>query len=138
MSGSYSLAEEHEDFRAAVAEFAAERLAPHVSRWNAAHELPLEAVKQMADFGLFGLAGPEEFGGAGDFTSLCVAIEEIGRVDQSLGITLEAAVGLGVNPILTFGNQAQKDTWLPDLVAGRRLAGFGHVDHDGAVDVAAA
>ena len=61
----------------------------------------------------------------GDFTSLCVAIEEIGRVDQSMGITLEAAVGLGINPILTFGTDEQKQQWLPDLVAGRTLAGFG-------------
>ena len=56
----------------------------------------------------------------GDFTSLCVAIEEIGRVDQSMGITLEAAVGLGINPILTYGTDEQKQTWLPDLVAGER------------------
>jgi butyryl-CoA dehydrogenase len=78
--------------------------------------------------GLMGLTAPEEYGGAGadgDFTGLCVAIEEIGRVDQSLGITLEAAVGLGINPILTFGDDQQKAQWLPDLVAGRKLAGFG-------------
>ncbi len=76
----------------------------------------------MGELGLFGLTAPEEYGGAGedgDFTSLCVAIEEIGRVDQSMGITLEAAVGLGINPILTFGTDEQKQTWLPDLVAGR-------------------
>ena len=82
----------------------------------------------MGGLGLMGLTAPEEYGGAGedgDFTSLCVAIEEIGRVDQSIGITLEAAVGLGINPILTFGSQEQKDAWLPDLVAGRTLAGFG-------------
>ena len=54
-----------------------------------------------------------------------MAIEEIGRVDQSMGITLEAAVGLGINPILAFGTDEQKDTWLPDLVEGRKLAGFG-------------
>ena len=54
-----------------------------------------------------------------------MAIEEIGRVDQSMGITLEAAVGLGINPILTFGTEEQKAEWLPDLVAGRTLAGFG-------------
>ena len=75
-----------------------------------------------------GLTAPEEFGGAGedgDFTSLCVAIEEIGRVDQSMGITLEAAVGLGINPILTYGTDEQKQQWLPDLVAGTALAGFG-------------
>ncbi len=137
MSGSYSLAEEHEDFRAAVAEFAAEQLAPHVSRWNAAHELPLEAVKQMADFGLFGLAGPQEYGGAGDFTSLCVAIEEIGRVDQSLGITLEAAVGLGSNPIATFGSSTQRERWLPDLLAGHALAAFALTEPDAGSDASA-
>ena len=83
---------------------------------------------KMGKLGLFGLTAPEEYGGAGedgDFTSLCVAIEEIGRVDQSIGITLEAAVGLGINPILTFGNDEQKQSWLPDLVAGQTLAGFG-------------
>jgi butyryl-CoA dehydrogenase len=85
----------------------------------------------MGELGLFGLTAPEEYGGAGltgeegGFTSLCLAIEEIGRVDQSMGITLEAAVGLGINPILTFGTDEQKQTWLPDLVAGRTLAGFG-------------
>ncbi len=80
----------------------------------------------MGQLGLFGLTAPEEYGGAdGDFTSLCVAIEEIGRVDQSMGITLEAAVGLGINPILTYGTDEQKQTWLPDLVSGRTLAGFG-------------
>jgi butyryl-CoA dehydrogenase len=85
----------------------------------------------MGELGLMGLTAPEEFGGiasedsAGDFTALCVAIEEVGRVDQSMGITLEAAVGLGINPILTFGSDEQKQQWLPDLVAGRTLAGFG-------------
>ncbi len=82
----------------------------------------------MGGLGLMGLTAPEEYGGAGedgDFTSLCVAIEEIGRVDQSMGITLEAAVGLGINPILTFGSREQQDQWLPDLVSGRTLAGFG-------------
>ena len=80
----------------------------------------------MGELGLFGLTAPEEYGGAGgDFTSLCVAIEEIGRVDQSLGITLEAAVGLGINPLQAFGTDEQKQRWLPDLVAGRALAAFG-------------
>ena len=118
MTGTFSLGEEHNDFRAAVADFAARDLAPHVERWNAAHEAPLEAIKLMGDLGLFGLGGPEEYGGAGDFTSLCIAIEEIGKVDQSLGITLEAAVGLGVNPIAHFGTAAQQARWLPDLLAG--------------------
>ncbi|MFP5283581.1 MAG: acyl-CoA dehydrogenase family protein, partial [Actinomycetes bacterium] len=121
----YAPSEEHADFRAVVADFAAAELAPHVARWNAAHELPLEAVQLMGELGLFALGGPEEYGGAGDFTSLCIAIEEVGRVDQSLGITLEAAVGLGANPLATYGNPEQKERWLPDLLAGHALAGFG-------------
>ena len=100
MTSTFALGEEHNDFRAAVADFAARDLAPHVERWNAAHQMPLEAIKLMGNLGLFGLGGPEEYGGAGDFTSLCIAIEEIGKLDQSLGITLEAAVGLGINPIV--------------------------------------
>jgi butyryl-CoA dehydrogenase len=82
----------------------------------------------MGSLGLFGITAPEEYGGAGadgDFTSLCIAIEEIGRVDQSMGITLEAAVGLGITPLLVYGTDEQRATWLPDLVAGQTLAGFG-------------
>jgi short-chain 2-methylacyl-CoA dehydrogenase len=137
MTGTFSLGEEHNDFRAAVAAFAERDLAPHVERWNAAHEVPLEAIKLMGDFGLFGLGGPEEYGGAGDFTSLCIAIEEIGKVDQSLGITLEAAVGLGINPIASFGTPEQRTRWLPDLLAGRALAAFGLTEPDAGSDAGA-
>jgi short-chain 2-methylacyl-CoA dehydrogenase len=137
MSNSFTLSAEHEDFRAVVADFAARDLAPHVERWNAAHEVPLEAVKLMGDLGLFGLGGPEEYGGAGDFTSLCIAIEEIGRVDQSLGITLEAAVGLGINPIAHFGIPEQKERWLPDLMAGHALAAFGLTEAEAGSDAGA-
>jgi alkylation response protein AidB-like acyl-CoA dehydrogenase len=92
----------------------------------------------MGELGLFGLVVPEEYGGSGgDFTSLCVAIEELGRVDQSIGITLEAGVGLGINPILTFGTEEQKQRWLPDLVAGRALAGFGLTEPEAGSDAGA-
>jgi butyryl-CoA dehydrogenase len=91
----------------------------------------------MAALGLFGLAGPPEYGGAGDFTSLCIAIEEVGRVDQSLGITLEAAVGLGIAPIARFGSSEQKQTWLPDLLAGRALAAFALTEPDSGSDAGA-
>jgi short/branched chain acyl-CoA dehydrogenase len=134
MSATYELSADHLDFRHVVADFAAAQLAPHVDRWNAAHELPLEAVKQLADLGLFGLSAPPEYGGAGDFTSLCVAIEEIGRVDQSLGITLEAGVGLGIRPIAAFGTDEQKERYLPDLVAGHALAAFGLTEPDAGSD----
>ena len=122
----FALSEDHEQFRRVVRDFAEKQIAPHVAQWDKDHHFPVEVVQQMGELGLFGLTAAEEYGGAGgDFTSLCVAIEELGRVDQSLGITLEAGVGLGINPILTFGTEEQKQTWLPDLVAGRRLAGFG-------------
>jgi len=125
------LTPELEAFRHTVRDFAEGEIGPHIAAWDKAHHFPVEVVHKMGELGLMGLTAPEEFGGAGltgedgAFTSLCLAIEEIGRVDQAMGITLEAAVGLGINPILTFGTQAQMDQWLPDLVAGRTLAGFG-------------
>ena len=128
---AYELSREHEEFRRSVREFAEAEIAPHAAKWDKDHHFPVDVVQKMGGLGLFGLTAPEEYGGAGlddsagGFTSLCVAIEEIGRVDQSMGITLEAAVGLGINPVLTFGSEEQKQTWLPDLVAGRTLAGFG-------------
>ena len=125
---TFELSREHEEFRRSVREFAEAEIAPHAAQWDREHHFPVDVVGKMGKLGLFGLTAPEEYGGAGedgDFTSLCVAIEEIGRVDQSMGITLEAAVGLGINPILTYGTDEQKQTWLPDLVAGDRLAGFG-------------
>ena len=126
MAQSSMLSAEHEAFRLTVREFSDAEIAPHVAQWDRDHHFPVDLVHKMGDLGLFGLIVPEEYGGAGgDFTSLCVAIEELGRVDQAIGITLEAAVGLGINPILEFGTAEQKDRWLPDLVAGRALAGFG-------------
>jgi len=123
---SFELSREHEEFRRSVRDFAHDRIAPHAAEWDRKHYFPVEVVQAMGDLGLFGLTAPEEYGGAGgDFTSLCVAIEEVGRVDQSMGITLEAAVGLGINPLQEFGSKQQKERWLPDLVAGRTLAGFG-------------
>src|SRR3954468_13925613 len=124
----FELTTEHETFRKSVREFAEGEIAPHAAQWDKDHHFPTDVVQKMGELGLMGLTAPEEFGGMGedgDFTSLCVAIEEVGRVDQSMGITLEAAVGLGINPILTFGTDEQKQQWLPDLVAGRPLAGFG-------------
>lgn len=117
---------EHEDFRRMVREFARTRIAPHVAQWDKDHHFPVGLVREMGDLGLFGITAPAEHGGSeADFTSLCIAIEELGRVDQSIGITLQAGVGLGINPLVAFGTDEQKERWLPDLVAGRALAGFG-------------
>ncbi len=127
--------DEHVAFQSVVRDFARRELAPHVDRWEAAAELPLDAVQAMADLGLFGIVFPEQWGGAGgDFTSLCIAIEEIGAVSQSLGITLSAGVGLGANPIHSFGTDEQRAEWLPDLVHGRRLGAFGLTEPDAGSD----
>lgn len=135
---SWSLSEEHEAFRLVVRDFAEKELAPHVDEWDQKAHFPVEVVQAMGDLGLFGLVFPEEWGGSGgDFASLCVAIEELGRVDQSMGITLSAGVGLGANPIFQFGNDDQKAQWLPDLVAGRKIGAFGLTEPDGGSDAGA-
>jgi alkylation response protein AidB-like acyl-CoA dehydrogenase len=135
---SFELSEDHETFRKVVRDFAESEIAPHVAKWDREHHFPVDLVHKMGELGLFGLHAPEEFGGAGaDFTTLCVAIEELGRVDQSVGITLEAAVGLGINPILTYGTDEQKQRWLPDLVAGRTLAAFGLTEPEAGSDAGA-
>ena len=139
----FELSKDHEDFRAAVRDFAEKEVDPHVAQWDKDHHLPLDVVAKMGEMGFFGLVVPEAWGGSAetvdgvvqsDFTALCVAIEELGRIDQSIGITLSAGVGLGINPILTFGSDEQRDAWLPDLVAGRRLAGFGLTEPDAGSD----
>ncbi|MDQ2749053.1 MAG: acyl-CoA dehydrogenase family protein [Actinomycetota bacterium] len=135
---TFELSADHETFRKVVREFAEGEIAPHVAQWDREHRLPLDVVRAMGDLGLFGLVVPEQYGGGdADFTSLCVAIEELGRVDQSIGITLEAAVGLGINPILTYGTDEQKSEWLPDLVTGRTLAAFGLTEPEAGSDAGA-
>ena len=113
-------------------------MAPHIAQWDREAHFPVELVPKMGDLGLFGLVVPEQYGGAdADFMSLVVAIEELGRVDQSIGITLSAGVGLGINPILSFGSEEQKEQFLPDLVAGRALAAFGLTEPGGGSDAGA-
>lgn len=134
----FELSEEHEAFRKVVREFAEQEVAPLAANWEHSAPFPVELVKKMGDLGLFGLPFPEDAGGmGGDFTSLCVAIEEIGRVDQSMGITLEAGVGLGINPIYSFGNEAQRGEFLPDLLRGRALAAFGLTEAEAGSDAGA-
>lgn len=135
---AFELSEEHELFRKVVRDFADNEIAPHVARWDRERHFPTDVVAAMGQLGLFGLVVPEAYGGSGgDFTSLCIAIEELGRVDQSIGITLSAGVGLGINPILSFGTEQHKQRWLPDLVAGRTLAAFGLTEPEAGSDAGA-
>lgn len=134
----FELTEEHEHFRQVVRDFAESEIAPQVAAWDRESYFPVELVPRLGDLGLFGIVVPEEYGGqGGDFTSLCIAIEELGRIDQSIGITLSAGVGLGINPILTYGTHEQKEKYLPDLVTGRALAGFGLTEPEAGSDAGA-
>lgn len=127
--------DETEQFRRVVRDFAESEVAPHVEAWDRDHTFPTDVVRAMGDLGLFGLPFPEEYGGsAASFTTLCVAIEELARVDQSVSITLEAGVGLGANPIFHFGTEEQRQRWLPDLCAGRALGGFGLTEPEAGSD----
>ncbi|MGH8884427.1 MAG: acyl-CoA dehydrogenase family protein [Egibacteraceae bacterium] len=138
MAISFALTEEQEELRCVVRQFAQDKVAPRAAEMNHNREFPTDLVLEMGRMGLFGLPFPEEYGGMGaDYLSLCLAIEEIGRVDQSLGITLEAAVSLGAMPIWRFGTEEQKRRWLPQLAAGEQLAGFGLTESGGGSDAGA-
>jgi short-chain 2-methylacyl-CoA dehydrogenase len=127
--------EEQEALRKVVRGFAEGVIAPGAEAWDRDHHFPVDVVRQMGELGLFGIPFPEEYGGGGsDLTTLCIAIEEVARVDQSLAITLEAGVGLGANPIFRFGTEAQKQRWLPDMCAGRALGAFGLTEPDAGSD----
>jgi len=131
----FDLTDEQESFRRVVRAFAEAEIAPYAERWDRDHTFPLETVRAMGELGLFGLPFPEEFGGSGsDFTTVCLAIEELARIDSSIAVTLEAAVGLGANPIFQFGTEEQRQTWLPDLCAGRALGAFGLTEPDAGSD----
>ena len=121
-----TLPKEYQDLRDTVAEFARTVVAPVSAKHDEEHSFPYEVVAKMGEMGLFGLPFPEEYGGmGGDYFALSLSLEELGKVDQSVAITLEAGASLGAMPIYRFGTEEQKQKWLPDLTAGRALAGFG-------------
>ena len=122
----FRLTEEQEALRESVRDFAREVVAPVIAEHYEKHTFPYEVIRQMGKMGLFGLPFPEEHGGmGGDYFALCLALEELARVDSSVAITLEAAVSLGAMPIYRFGTREQQAQWLPKLLSGEALAGFG-------------
>ncbi|MEH0845107.1 acyl-CoA dehydrogenase family protein [Micromonospora sp. CPCC 205711] len=122
----FRLSEEQEALRESVREFAREVVAPVIGEHYEKHTFPYEIIRQMGKMGLFGLPFAEEHGGmGGDYFALCLALEELARVDSSVAITLEAAVSLGAMPIYRFGTREQQAQWLPKLLSGEALAGFG-------------
>ncbi|MEO7016159.1 MAG: acyl-CoA dehydrogenase family protein, partial [Leifsonia sp.] len=115
-----------------------EVVAPVAYEADRTKTLPLDVVRQMGDLGLFGLPFAEEYGGqGGDYLALCLAIEALGRVDQSIAITLEAGVSLGAMPIYRFGTEEQKQEFLPSLLSGTALGGFGLTEPEAGSDAGA-
>ena len=133
---SYQLAPEQQDLRDSVAQFARDVVAPVIGGYYERGEFPYDLVARMGKLGLFGLPFPEEYGGmGGDYFALCLALEELARVDSSVAITLEAGVSLGAMPIYRFGTEEQRRQWLPELCAGERLAAFGLTEPGGGSDI---
>lgn len=134
----HELTTEHADLRAAVEEFARTEVAPVIGDFYERSAFPYDIVAKMGQMGLFGLPFPEENEGmGGDYFALCLALEELARVDSSVAITLEAGVSLGAMPIHRFGTAEQKKTYLPDLCSGRALGAFGLTEPDGGSDAGA-
>jgi alkylation response protein AidB-like acyl-CoA dehydrogenase len=134
----FRLSEEQEALRESVRDFATEVVAPVIGDCYEREEFPYPVVKRMGEMGLFGLPFPEEYGGmGGDYFALCLALEELARVDSSVAITLEAGVSLGAMPIHRFGTEEQKRRWLPRLCRGEALAGFGLTEPGGGSDAGA-
>jgi short/branched chain acyl-CoA dehydrogenase len=122
----FRLDKEYEELRDSVRQFAREQVAPVIAEHYEKKTFPYEIIRQMGRMGLFGLPFPEEHGGmGGDYFALCLALEELARVDSSVAITLEAAVSLGAMPIYRFGTDEQRKQWLPRLTSGEALAAFG-------------
>lgn len=134
-SALMQLSEDHQTLAETVRDFANQVIAPVAAKHDREQTFPYEVIKKMGTMGIFGLPFPEEVGGmGGDFLSLCLAIEELARVDQSVAVTLEAGVGLGSMLIFQTGNDEQRKKYLPALVAGEALAGFGLTEPDGGSD----
>src|SRR6201992_2195346 len=122
----FRLDEEHQEPRKAVEALSRDVVAPVIGELYERGEFPYDIVARMGRMGLFGLPVGEEYGGmGGDSCALCLALEELGRVDSSVAITLEAGVSLGIMPIYRYGTEEQKREWLPPPCAGGGVAAFG-------------
>lgn len=138
MAIDHRLSPEHEELRRTVEAFAHDVVAPKIGEYWEHHEFPYEIIREMGRMGLFGLPFPEEYGGmGGDYFALCLALEELARVDSSVAITLEAGVSLGAMPIFLYGTEEQKRQWLPGLCSGETLGAFGLTEPGGGSDAGA-
>jgi alkylation response protein AidB-like acyl-CoA dehydrogenase len=135
----FGLTAEQEQLRREVRAFAEREMAPHVSRWDEASEFPHEVVKKLGPMGLLGVIFPETLGGAGmGYVEYVLAIEELSRVDGSVGITMAAHNSLCTNHIMLAGNDAQRQRWVPKLATGEWLGAWALTEPGSGSDAASA
>lgn len=122
----HQFTDEQEQLRAVIRKFAAREIAPHVMRWDEANEFPADVVKQMGQMGLMGLIFPAEYGGSGlGYVEYVIAVEELSRVDGSIGIIVASHNSLATNHIFLAGTEAQKQKYVTKLASGEWLGAWG-------------
>ncbi|HJR04141.1 MAG TPA: acyl-CoA dehydrogenase family protein [Methylomirabilota bacterium] len=135
---NFNLTPEQQEVRALAREFAEREVAPVIHRFDEAQEFPHEILAKLAGTGLMGALVPEEYGGAGlDYVSYALAVEELNRVDASVGITMWAHNSLCTNHIALFGSPEQKAAYLPRLARGEALGAWGLTEPGSGSDAAA-
>jgi len=132
---NFDLTNEQKDIQRLARDFAQQEVKPVAGELDRTKSFPYEIVAKLGELGLMGMPFPEQYGGAGaDNLSYALAVEELGRVDSSVAITVAAHTSLGTFPIHQFGSEEQKRQWLPDLCAGRRLWSFGLTEPEAGSD----
>jgi alkylation response protein AidB-like acyl-CoA dehydrogenase len=132
---NFDLTDEQRNIQRLVRDFADGEVRPVAEELDREKRFPYEIVEKMAGLGLMGIPFPDEFGGGGaDNLSYAIAIEELARVDSSVGITVAAHTSLGTWPVYAFGSDQQKTELLPDLCGGRKLAAFGLTEPEAGSD----
>jgi alkylation response protein AidB-like acyl-CoA dehydrogenase len=122
----FELSEEQQQVRMSVREFAEAEIAPHVMEWDESQHFPIELVPKLAELGLMGVIFPEEYGGAGmGYVEYATIIEELSRVDGSVGISVAAHNSLCSNHIFMYGTEEQKQKYLVPLAQGQHLGAWG-------------
>ena len=122
----FELSEEQQQVKMSVREFAEAEIAPHVMEWDESQHFPVELVPKLAELGLMGVIFPEEYGGAGmGYVEYASIIEELSRVDGSVGISVAAHNSLCSNHIYSFGTEEQKQRYLVPLAQGKHLGAWG-------------
>src|SRR5215218_7550367 len=131
----FDLTEEQQQIRRLVRDFADGEVRPVAEELDREKRFPYEIVAKLGELGLMGIPYPQEYGGGGaDTLSYALAIEELARVDSSVAITVAAHTSLGTWPLYAFGSEDQKQEWLPELCAGRRLGAFGLTEPEAGSD----